>query len=55
MYICKSLLDILLIYISNVIPFPGFSSENPYPLPPPPAPQSTRSCILALAVPCTGA
>jgi hypothetical protein len=27
------LLDIFFIYISNVIPFPSFPSENPYPLP----------------------
>jgi hypothetical protein len=31
-------LDIFFIYISNVIPFPGFPSENPHPLSPPPAP-----------------
>jgi hypothetical protein len=27
-------LDILFIYISNVIPFPGFPSGSPYPIPP---------------------
>jgi hypothetical protein len=27
------LLDIYFIYILNVIPFPGFPSENPYPSP----------------------
>jgi hypothetical protein len=27
------LLDTFFTYISNVIPFPGFPSENPYPLP----------------------
>ncbi len=36
------LLDIFFIYISNVIPFPGFPSENPLLLdPPPPAQQPT--------------
>jgi hypothetical protein len=25
-------LDIYFIYISNIIPFPGFPSENPHPL-----------------------
>jgi hypothetical protein len=29
------LLDIFFIYISNIIPFPGFPSENPLTLPPP--------------------
>jgi hypothetical protein len=29
------LLDIFFIYISNVIPFPGFPSEKPLPLYPP--------------------
>jgi hypothetical protein len=38
-----SLLDIFFIYISNVIPFPGFPFENTLPLslPPPPAHQPT--------------
>jgi hypothetical protein len=51
------LLDIFFIYISNVIPFPGFPSENPLPhsLLPPPVHQSTHSCFLALAFPYTGA
>jgi hypothetical protein len=29
------LLDVIFIYISNVIPFPGFPFENPYPIFPP--------------------
>jgi hypothetical protein len=33
------LLDIFFIYILNVIPFPSFPFEIPYPLCPPPAPQ----------------
>jgi hypothetical protein len=45
------LLDIFFIYISNVIPFPSFSSENPLSLPPLPAPQPTHSGFLALAFP----
>ena len=45
------LLDIFLIYISNVIPFPGFPSKK-YPLPPH---QPTHSYFLALAFPYTGA
>jgi hypothetical protein len=49
------LLDIFFIYISNVIPFPGFPSEIPYPLPSPPAHQPTYTCFLALAFPYTGA
>jgi hypothetical protein len=48
------LLDIFFIYISNVIPFAGFFSENTLYLPPP-APQPTHSCFLALAFPYTGA
>jgi hypothetical protein len=48
------LFDIFFIYISNVIPFPGFPTENPLPLPPFPAHQPTHSCFLALAFPCTG-
>jgi hypothetical protein len=46
------------IYISNVIPFPGFPSEkHPPPIPsrPPPAHQPTHSCFLALAFYHTGA
>jgi hypothetical protein len=39
----KFLLDIFFIYISNVIPFPGFPSKNPLSPPPPPAPQPTHS------------
>jgi hypothetical protein len=34
------LLDIFFIYISNVIPFPSFHSENPLSLPPSPLPTS---------------
>jgi hypothetical protein len=48
-------LDIFFIYISNVIPFPGFPSENPLSSPPHPAQQPTHSCFLALAFPKTGA
>jgi hypothetical protein len=44
-----------LIYISNIIPFPGFPSESPHPLSPHPAHQSTHSHFLALAFPYTGA
>ena len=41
---CTFLLDIFFIYISNVIPFPSFPSENPlFTLPPPPASQPTHS------------
>ena len=49
------LLDIFFIYISNVIPFPSFPSENPLSSPSPPAPQPTYSYFLALAFPYTGA
>jgi hypothetical protein len=35
-------LDIFFIYISNVIPFPGFPSENPLPLSPFPLPLLTN-------------
>jgi hypothetical protein len=48
------LLDIFFIYISKFIPFPGFSSENPPSLAPPPAPQPTHSNFLALAFPYMG-
>ena len=41
------------IYFSNVIPFPGFPSENP--VSPRPAHQPTDSHFLALAFPYTGA
>jgi hypothetical protein len=47
-------LVIIFIYISNVIPFPGFPSKTPYPLALPHAHQHTHSCFLALAVPYTG-
>jgi hypothetical protein len=48
------LLDIFFIYISNAIPFLGFSSENP--LSPPPLLTNTppHSCFLALAFPYSG-
>jgi hypothetical protein len=36
-YVNGFLLDIFLIYISNVIPFPSFPSKNPHPTPVPPA------------------
>jgi hypothetical protein len=49
------LLDIIFICISNVIPFSGFPSENPHPLPPLPVHQPIHSCFLALAFPYTGA
>jgi hypothetical protein len=49
------LLDIYFIYISNVVPFPAFPSENPHPLPSPPVHQPTHTCFLALAFPYTGA
>jgi hypothetical protein len=49
------LLDIFLIYISNVIPFPGFPTPNPYPFPFSPAHQPTHSQLPALAFPYTGA
>jgi hypothetical protein len=54
------LLDIYFTYISNVVPFPGFPSENtlfpPSPHPPPPSThQHTQTYFLALAFPYTGA
>jgi hypothetical protein len=49
------LLDIFFIYISNVISFPIFLSENSLSPPPPAALQPTNSCFLALAFPYTGA
>jgi hypothetical protein len=49
------LLDIFFIYISNVIPFPVFPSENPLSPPPPPTHQPSHSCFLALAFPYIGA
>jgi hypothetical protein len=45
------LVDIFFIYISNVIPFPGFPSENPYPISPSSVPQPTHSCFPVLAFP----
>jgi hypothetical protein len=50
--------DIFFIYISHVIPFPGFPSEkhpSPYVNPSSLAHQPTHSCFLALAFPHTGA
>jgi hypothetical protein len=41
-------LDVFFIYISNVIPFPAFPSEN-LSTPPSPAHQPTQSQFLALA------
>jgi hypothetical protein len=49
------LLDIFFIYIINVIPFPGFPSENPLSPLPSHCSQPTHSCFLALAFPYTGA
>ena len=54
------LLDIFFIYISKVIPFPGFSSETPYPIPHTPASMTVlphppvHSCFPILAFPYTG-
>jgi hypothetical protein len=45
------LLDIFFIYILNVVPFPGFPSENSLSPPQLPASQPTHSCFLALAFP----
>ena len=44
-------LDIFFIYISNVIPFPGFPSKNLLSSPPPPTHQPSHSCFLVLAFP----
>jgi hypothetical protein len=52
------LLDILFIYISNVITFPGFSSGKPLFHPPPPASMrvfSHHSHLPTLVFPYTGA
>ena len=50
------LLDIFFACISNVIPFPGFPSENPLSnLLPPHAHQPTHSCFPAQAFHSTGA
>jgi hypothetical protein len=43
-FLITFLLDIFFIYISNVIPFPSFPSENP--LPPPPSPCSATHSLL---------
>jgi hypothetical protein len=42
-YFFSFLLDSFFIYLSNVIPFPSFPSENPLSPPPPPPPQPTHS------------
>jgi hypothetical protein len=49
----KILLDIFFIYISNVIPFPSFLSQNPLSLPAP-ALQPNYSCFLDLTFPYLG-
>jgi hypothetical protein len=54
-YLFIYLFDIYFIYISNVVLFPGFPSENPHPVSPPPASQPTHSFFLALAISYTGA
>jgi hypothetical protein len=59
-YFFYFLLDILFIYISNVIPFPSFPSTNPLSHPPSPrlyegAPPPTHSYLTTLAFPYTGA
>jgi hypothetical protein len=53
LFIYLFILAIFFIYISNVIPFPGFPSRTSlYPSSPPiPAHQHTHSCFLALAFP----
>jgi hypothetical protein len=48
-------LGIFFIYISNVIPCPGFPSETSYPIPFLPAHQPTHSHFPVLAFPYTGA
>jgi hypothetical protein len=53
-FLSKFLLDNFFIYISNVIPFPGFASKKhptpiTFPPPLPPAHQPTHSWFLALA------
>ena len=49
------LLDIFFIYISNVIPFPNFLSDNPFLSSHLPVPQPTHSIFLALSFICNGA
>jgi hypothetical protein len=49
------LLNIFFVYISNIIPFPGFPLENPIFPPPSPSHQPIHSYFLALAFPYTGA
>ena len=48
-YLQNFLLDIFFIYISNVIPFSGFPSENPIPSLLPTVHQPTHSCFPAQA------
>jgi hypothetical protein len=48
------LLDIFFIYISNVNPFPGLPSENPYPIHSTSAHQPTHFCFSVLVFPYTG-
>jgi hypothetical protein len=50
-----SFFDIFFIYISNVIPFPCFPFEAPYPIISPPVHQPTHSAFSVLAFPYTGA
>ena len=45
------LLDIFFIYISNVIPFPSFPSENPLSPPPSPCSLTYQLPFLILALP----
>jgi hypothetical protein len=54
LYVYLFILDILFIYILNVISFPGFPFENPLSLTPSPAHQPTHYFFLALAFPYTG-
>ena len=60
-YIFYFKLDIFFIFISNVIPFPSFLVESPYPIPPLPTSMRvflyspTHSCLPDLAFPYTGA
>jgi hypothetical protein len=50
LYLFKNiLLDIFFIYISNVIPFPSFSSENPLSLPLSPCATTHKLPLLVMA------
>jgi hypothetical protein len=55
LFIIYFLLDIFLIYISNVIFFFDFPFETSYSITPPPAYQPTHSFFLTLAFPYIGA